>query len=97
MSPFLLRAALAAMTFPALALAKDSISRTDVMAAIRVFDANACGNLATPKPSAAANDAVAQASNSILRFALESDDVMVDLGSSSPARRTPIPMPAGSI
>jgi hypothetical protein len=80
MSPFLLRAALAAMTLPALALAKETVSRSDVIEAIRVFDANACGNLAAPQPSTAANEAVAQASNTILHFALESDDVVVDLG-----------------
>jgi hypothetical protein len=80
MSPFLLRAALAALTLPALALAKETISRSEVIEAIRVFDANACGNLAAPKPSAAANDAVARASNEILQFALASDDVVVDLG-----------------
>jgi hypothetical protein len=76
----LLRAALAAMAFPAMVLAKEAVSRSQVTEAIRTFDANACGNLANPRPTPAANDAIAQASNTILRFALESDDVVVDLG-----------------
>jgi len=76
----MLRAALAAVILPAVAIAKPAVSPSEVLSAIQVFDANACGNLAAPTSAAVAGTAVAQASNTILRFALESDAVVVDLG-----------------
>jgi len=50
-------------------------SRDDVLAAIRTFEVNASG-----AAGAGASEAVAKASNTILKFSLESDAVVVDLG-----------------
>ncbi len=82
--PRLLPRALAlALLLAAPALASSPVTRDQVLGAIRVFDANAGASLTAPKPADEANGAVAVASNTILRFALESDDVVVDLGTDS--------------
>lgn len=65
------------------ALASSPVTADQVLDAIRVFEANAVGSLTAPKPAQEANGAVAVASNTILRFALESDQVVVDLGTDS--------------
>jgi hypothetical protein len=65
--------ALAAAPAPA----HGGVTRAQVLDAIRVFDANATVG---PGQGRAAADEVAKASNTILKFALESDDVVVDLG-----------------
>jgi len=70
--------ALAAAALPCPALAS-GVTRAQVLEAIRVFEANATGG-ASPGRAAEAADAVAKASNTILKFAVESDDVVVDLG-----------------
>jgi hypothetical protein len=80
--PFL-RAAAAALILAAPAFAAETVSKRQVEEAIRVFDANALGSLTASKSSDEANAAVARASNTILKFALESDDVVVDLGPDS--------------
>jgi hypothetical protein len=66
----------AALPSPALA---SGVTRAQVLEAIRAFEANATG-ADTPGRAAEAADAVAKASNTILKFAIESDDVVVDLG-----------------
>jgi hypothetical protein len=63
--------------------AAEPVSRAQVLDAIRVFDANASGSVLSSKPAQDANDAVARASNTILKFSLESDEVVVDLGPAS--------------
>jgi hypothetical protein len=60
--------------------AAESVTRNQVLEAIRVFEANASGDMADAKPETQKNDAVARASNTILKYSLESDDVVVDLG-----------------
>jgi hypothetical protein len=77
------RAAALALALASPALASPPVTKDQVLDAIRVFDANAVGSLTAPKPADEANGAVAAASNTILRFALESDLVVVDLGTDS--------------
>jgi hypothetical protein len=60
--------------------AAETVTRGQVLEAIRVFEANASGDLPGAKPESQKNDAVARASNTILKYSLESDDVVVDLG-----------------
>jgi hypothetical protein len=63
--------------------AAPAVTRAQVLDAIRAFDANASG---APDPTRAQHDAgdiVARASNTILRYALDSTDVIVDLGADS--------------
>jgi hypothetical protein len=83
MPRFLLHASALALAFAAPLLGADPVSKAQVLDAIRVFDANASGSVIAPKPGQDANDAVARASNTILKYALESDDVVVDLGANS--------------
>jgi len=72
-----------ALAVAAPAFASDSVTHAQVLEAIRVFDANTLGGAAASKTAAEAGDALAKASNTILRFAVESDDVVVDLGPDS--------------
>jgi hypothetical protein len=65
------------------ALASEPVSKDQVLDAIRVFEANAGGSLTESRSARDANDAVARASNTILKFSLESDAVLVDLGPDS--------------
>lgn len=83
MPRFLLHASVLALAFTAPLMAAEPVSRTQVLDAIRVFDANASGNVLAGKTARDSCDAVAQASNTILRYSLESDDVVVDLGNAS--------------
>jgi hypothetical protein len=83
MPPFILRATAAALLLASPAFAAETVTRGQVEEAIRTFEANALGSLTTPKSAEEANAAVARASNTILKFALESDDVVVDLGAAS--------------
>jgi hypothetical protein len=83
MPRFLLHASVLALAFTAPLMAAEPVSRTQVLDAIRVFDANASGNVLAGKTARDSCDAVAQASNTILRYSLESDDVVVDLGPNS--------------
>jgi hypothetical protein len=78
-----LRAAAASLAFATPAFASETVTRAQVLEAIRTFDANALGSLAAPKPEAEAGAEVARDSNTILAYALESDDVLVDLGPDS--------------
>jgi len=80
--PRLLLLALASALAAAPAALSAAVSRTEVLDAIRVFEPQACGS-ATGARAAGAADAVARASNTILKFAVESDDVVVDLGPDS--------------
>jgi hypothetical protein len=80
MPRFLLRACAAAVVLATPALAADSISTSDVLGAIRTFEANVSANLTASKPDAQIDDAMAAASATITRFAIESDAVVVDLG-----------------
>lgn len=77
------RACALALALASSALASESVTKDQVLDAIRVFDANAVGSLTAPRPAEEANGAVATASNTILKFALESDMVVVDLGTDS--------------
>jgi hypothetical protein len=70
-----------ALALAAPAFASEAVTKAQVLDAIRVFDANAAGSLTAT--SADANDVVARASNTILKYSLESDDVVVDLGKDS--------------
>jgi hypothetical protein len=79
----LLRAAAAALALATPALASEAVTKGQVLEAIRAFDANAMGSVATLKSTDDASAAVAKASNTILKYALESDDVVVDLGTDS--------------
>lgn len=72
--------AAAAPACAATAPAASEVTRAQVLDAIRVFESGASGAVTAPAGSA---DAVARASNTILKFALESDDVVVDLGPDS--------------
>ena len=59
--------------------ARAGVSRAQVLDAIRVFESNATVAAGQGRAAAAA-DEVARAANTILRFAVESDDVVIDLG-----------------
>jgi hypothetical protein len=72
-----------ALAFTAPLFAAAPVSKSQVLEAIRTFDANATGSLTAAKPVQAMDDAVAKASNTILKYSLESDDVVVDLGMAS--------------
>lgn len=78
-----LHACAASLALCAPAFAADAVSRAQVLDAIRIFEANAAGNSDPNRAAAAAADAVAKASNTILKFAIDSDDVVVDLGPNS--------------
>jgi hypothetical protein len=80
MPRFLQRACVAAVVLATPAFAAESISKSDVLEAIRAFDANVSANLTASKPDAQIDDAMAAASATITRFAIESDAVVVDLG-----------------
>lgn len=75
--------ACAALAVATPALASETVTRGEVLDAIRVFEANALGTVAAAQPAGKANEAVAQASNTIIQFAVASDDVVVDLGTDS--------------
>jgi hypothetical protein len=79
----LLHASVLALVFAAPLANAAPVSRTQVLEAIRVFDANASGSLTPSKAAQDSNDVVARASNTILRFSVESNDVVVDLGKDS--------------
>jgi hypothetical protein len=78
-----LRAAAAALALATTALASGAVTKGQVLEAIRTFEAGALGSLTTPKSTEDAAAAVARASNTVMKYALESDDVVVDLGSNS--------------
>jgi hypothetical protein len=80
MPRLLLQASVLALAFAAPLFAAEAVTKAQVLEAIRTFDANAGGNAAPGMPVQDVNDVVARASNTILRFSLESDDVVVDLG-----------------
>ncbi len=79
----LLRSCAAALLLAAPLCASETVTREQALDAVRVFDANALGNLTGTATPQQASDAVAKASNTLLRFALDSDDVVVDLGMDS--------------
>lgn len=79
----LLHACAAALALAPQAFAAEAVTHAQVLDAIRVFEANAAGNPDPTRAAAGANDAVAKASNTILKFAIDSDDVVVDLGANS--------------
>lgn len=74
-----LRASVLALFLVAPLCAADTVSRSQVLDAIKTFDSNASGSLVSGS-TPAQDAAVAKASNTILKFSLESDDVVVDLG-----------------
>jgi hypothetical protein len=80
MPRLLQRACVLAVALATPALASQAVSRGEVLAAIRTFESNATANLTTSKADAQIDQALAAASATIVRFALESDDVVVDLG-----------------
>lgn len=83
MPRFLLCAPALALAFAAPLHAAAPVTRAQVLDAIRAFEASAPGNLASTGAAQDASDAVARASATIVRFSLESDDVVIDLGSDS--------------
>ena len=79
--PRILFGVLAALLVPLCPLrASSPVSREDVLDAIHSFEANATGDYSGSRHEADKNRDVARASNTILRYSLESDDVVVDLG-----------------
>lgn len=60
--------------------ASPPITSSEVMDAIRTFDTNASGSMTVTARAGDPNTLVIGASNIILRYVLESDDVVVDLG-----------------
>ena len=83
MPRFPLRSAAAALALSTTAFAFEPVTRVQVLEAIRTFEANALGSLAKARPAEQEGAEVARASNVILRYAVESDDVVVDLGPES--------------
>jgi hypothetical protein len=83
MPRLLQRACLAAVVLATPAFATEAISKSDVLGAIRTFEANVSANLTASKPDAQIDDALAASSATITRFAIESDAVVVDLGSNA--------------
>lgn len=83
MPRFLPRVLALALASAATALASETITRAQALDAIRAFEAGAAGGITSAKPAQMTSNAVAAASNTILRYSLESDDVVVDLGSDS--------------
>jgi len=77
---FLKRACVAAVVLATPAFASETTSKAEVLAAIRTFEANTSANLTASKPDAQIDSALAASTATITRFALESDDVVVDLG-----------------
>ena len=61
--------------------ASTPVSREQVLQAIRSFESNASGDLLGSGKESEKDSEVARASNTILKYSLESDDVLVDLGS----------------
>jgi hypothetical protein len=82
-SRILLCAPALALAFAAPLRASEPVTRAQVLDAIRVFEANAPGNLAPSGTAQEASDAVARATGTVVRFSLESDDVVIDLGADS--------------
>jgi hypothetical protein len=80
MPQFLKRACVAAVVLATPAFASEAISKAEVLAAIQTFEANTSANLTGSKPDAQIDSALAASTATITRFALESDDVVVDLG-----------------
>ena len=79
--PRILFGVLAALLVPLCPLlASSPVSREDVLDAIHSFEANATGDYSGSRHESDKNREVARASNTILRYSLESDDVVVDLG-----------------
>jgi hypothetical protein len=72
-----------AAAFAPLARASEPVSRDQVMDAIRVFESKAQGHLSAQDAAGDEASAVARACNTILKFSLESDLVVVDLGNDS--------------
>jgi len=78
-----LRVLALALASAAPALASESVTREQALDAIRAFEANAAGPITAAKTAEQACEAVARASGTILKYSLESDDVVVDLGADS--------------
>jgi hypothetical protein len=83
MPRLLLRSAAAALAIATPAFASETVTRAQVLEAIRTFEANAVGSLAQTRPAGQEGAVVAKASNVIFKYAIESDDVVVDLGADS--------------
>jgi hypothetical protein len=72
-----------ALASAAPAFASESVTRAQALEAIRAFEANAAGAITASTSAKRASDAVASASDTILKYALESNEVVVDLGAES--------------
>jgi hypothetical protein len=83
MPPSYLRVLALALASAAQALASGSVSRAQALDAIRAFESGAAGCITASKAAQQVSDAVAAASHTILKYSLESDDVVVDLGADS--------------
>jgi hypothetical protein len=79
----LFRALALALASAAPAFASGPVTRAQALDAIRAFESGASGCITASKTAEQANDAVTVACNTILKYSLESDDVVVDLGSDS--------------
>jgi hypothetical protein len=78
-----LRAYAAALVLATPALASEAITRAQVLDAIRAFDSNAAGTLLAADSDDQISDGLKKSSATIIRYAFESDDVVVDLGTDS--------------
>ncbi len=65
------------------AFAGGSVTRAQALDAIRSFESGAAAGVTDSRAPGPARDALAAASSTIVKYALESEDVVVDLGASS--------------
>jgi hypothetical protein len=78
-----LRALALALATAAPALASRPVTKAQALDAIHAFESSAAGGITSLNAPRQASDALATASDTIVRYSLESDDVVVDLGTSS--------------
>jgi hypothetical protein len=78
----LLRVIALALATAAPVFASRPVTRAEALDAIRAFESGAAGVTAAKDPRKA-SEAIARASNTIVRYSLESEEVVVDLGSNS--------------
>jgi hypothetical protein len=78
-----LRALALTLAAAAPVFASRPVTRAEALDAVRAFESGAAAGVTASKAPRQASEAIAGASNTIVRYALESADVVVDLGSSS--------------
>jgi hypothetical protein len=78
-----LRALALALTTAAPVFASGPVTKAQALDAIHAFESSAAAGVTASKAPQPASDALANASDTIVKYSLESDDVVVDLGASS--------------